>query len=94
MLRYSYVPQFRAIFEGTKTNDPELNQLLIGAAVEADPAQRAKLYQQAQQLIVDKIYAIPIYILRYNVALASAVQGVALDTHGFPLYHAAAIGTA
>jgi peptide/nickel transport system substrate-binding protein len=94
VLRYSYVPQFRAKFEGTKTNDPELNQLLIGAAAEADPAQRAKRYQQAQQLIVDKIYAIPIYILRYNVALASAVQGVALDTHGFPLYHAAAIGTA
>jgi len=94
VLRYSYVPQFRARFEGTKTNDLQLNQLLIAAAAQADPEQRASLYVQAQKLIVDKIYAIPIYILRYNVVVASSVQGVALDTHGFPIYHAASIGTA
>jgi peptide/nickel transport system substrate-binding protein len=94
VLRYSFVPQYRAVFEGTKTNDPELNQLLISAAAEGDAGKRAALYVQAQQLIIDKIYAIPIYILRYNVAVATSVQGVALDTHGFPNYHGAAIGSA
>jgi peptide/nickel transport system substrate-binding protein len=94
VLRYSYVPQFRAKFEGTKTDDPQLNQWLIEAAAEADPVQRAKLYLQAQKLIVDEVYAIPIYILRYNVAVASSVQGVTLDTHGFPIYHGAALGSA
>jgi peptide/nickel transport system substrate-binding protein len=94
VLRYSYVPQFRAKFEGTKTDDPQLNQLLIAAAAEANPVQRAQQYVQAQQIIVDKIYAIPIYILRYNVAVAASIQGVALDTHGFPVYHGASLGTA
>jgi len=94
VLRYAYVPQFRAAFEGTKTDDPQLNQWLIAAAAESDAVKRAKLYVQAQELIVDKVYAIPIYILRYNVAIASSVQGVTLDTHGFPIYHAAALASA
>ncbi len=94
VLRYSYVPHFRSSYEVSKSNDPQLNQLLISAAAEPDSAQRAKLYVQAQQLIVDKVYAIPVYILAYNLAVASSVQGVALDTHGFPIYHAASLGTA
>jgi len=94
VLRYSFVPQLRSSYNFIKTNDPQLNQLLIAAAAEADSTQRAQLYVQAQQLIVDKVYAIPIYILAYNIALASSVQGVALDTHGFPIFHAASLGTA
>jgi len=94
VLRYSYVPQFRPKFEGTKTNDPQLNQWLIAAAAEPDPARRASLYVKAQQRIVDQVYAIPIYILRYNVAVASSAQGVALDAHGFPIYHGAAVANA
>jgi peptide/nickel transport system substrate-binding protein len=93
VLRYSFVPQFRLKYDYAKTDDPELNQLLIAAASQPDPGLRAKLYLQAQQLIVDKVYAIPIYILRYNVAVAAAVQGVALDAHGFPIYHGASLGT-
>jgi peptide/nickel transport system substrate-binding protein len=94
VLRYMYVPQFRPKLEGTKMNDPQLNQWLIEAAAEADPTRRASLYVQAQQRIIDQVYAIPIYILRYNVALAASVQGVALDAHGFPVYHGAALGNA
>jgi peptide/nickel transport system substrate-binding protein len=94
VLRYTFVPQFRSIIQGGTVNDPQLNQWLIAAAAEGDPVQRKQLYLQAQQRIIDQVYAIPIYILRYNLAVASAVQGVALDTHGFPNYHAASLGNA
>jgi peptide/nickel transport system substrate-binding protein len=94
VLRYTFVPQFRSIIQGGTVNDPQLNQWLIAAAAEADPVRRKQLYLQAQQLIIDQVYAIPIYILRYNLAVASQVQGVALDTHGFPNYHAASFGNA
>jgi len=94
VLRYSFVPQFRAPYDGTRANDPLLNQWLIAAAAEGDPVQRAKLYAQAQTRIVNQVYAIPIYIERYNLALATSTRGVALDAHGFPVYHAAAIGSA
>ncbi len=93
VLRYSFVPQFRASFDGTRANDPQLNQWLIDAAAESDSVQRAKLYVQAQTRIVEQVYAIPIYILRYNIAVAASTQGVALDTHGFPVYHAASLGS-
>jgi len=92
VLRYSYIPQFRSKLEGSRVNDPQLSQWLDQAAAAGDPVQRAKLYLQAQQRIVDQVYAIPIYILRYNVAVASAVSGVSLDAHGFPNYHAASLG--
>jgi len=92
VLRDLYVPQLRSKFVGIGVDDPLLTQWLTAAAAEGDPVQRAKLYLQVQQRIVDQVYAIPIYILRYNVAFASAVQGIALDAHGFPVYHAAAIG--
>jgi peptide/nickel transport system substrate-binding protein len=94
VLRYIFVPQFRLNLQGGAVNDPELNQWLIDAAAEGDPVQRKQLYLQAQQRIVDQVYAIPIYILRYNLAVASGVEGVAFDTHGFPNYHAASLGNA
>ncbi len=94
VLRYTFVPQFRSIIQGGTINDPQLNQWLIEAAAEGNPVQRKQLYLQAQQRIIDQVYAIPIYILRYNLAAASAVQGVTLDTHGFPIYHGASLGNA
>ncbi len=94
VLRYSYVPQYRSKLEGTRVNDPQLNQLLTAAATEGDTTQREKLYVLAQQRIIDQVYAIPIYILRYNVAVAASVQGVTLDAHGFPVYHGATRGSA
>jgi peptide/nickel transport system substrate-binding protein len=94
VLRYTFVPEFRPIIQGGAVNDAQLNQWLIEAAAEGDPVRRKQLYLQAQQRIVDQVYAIPIYILRYNLAVAAAVQGVALDTHGFPIYHAASLGNA
>jgi peptide/nickel transport system substrate-binding protein len=93
VLRYSFVPQFRAPYDGTRANDPQLNQWLIAAAAESDPVQRAKLYVQAQTRIVDQVYEIPIYIERYNVAVAASMQGVTLDAHGFPVYQAASIAS-
>jgi peptide/nickel transport system substrate-binding protein len=94
VLRYSFVPQFRAPYDGTRANDPQVNQWLIAAAAESDPVQRAKLYVQAQTRIVDQVYEIPIYVERYNVTIAAATKGVSLDAHGFPVYLAASIGNA
>lgn len=94
VLRYFFVPDARAPIEALREDDAVLTQLLLAGAAEGDPAKRAALYVQAQKRIIDQVYLIPIYILRYNVAAAANVQGIVLDAHGFPNYHGATLGSA
>jgi peptide/nickel transport system substrate-binding protein len=65
--------------------------LLLAGATEGDLTKRADLYVRAQKRVIDQVYLIPIYILRYNVAAAANVKGIALDAHGFPNYHGASL---
>jgi peptide/nickel transport system substrate-binding protein len=91
ILRHYYVPAARPAFLGISVNDPDLAKWLEQASVEADAAKRAELYRLAQQRIIDKVYAIPVYVLLYNIAASTSVTGIALDTHGFPHFHGARI---
>ena len=93
VLRSFFVPDARSQMEALNENDPVLTQLLVAGAAEGDSAKRANLYVQAQQRIIDQVYLIPIYELRYNLAAAVNVQGIVLDAHGFPNYHGAALGS-
>jgi len=87
VLRRYYVPAARTVAAGIKVNDPQLSGWLEQAAEEADPAIRADLYKKAQHRVIEKDYAIPVYVLLYNLATASSVTGVAIDSHGFPHFH-------
>lgn len=77
-------PSLLAVFKG---KDPELKQVLDDAARALTDDERVKLYARAQQLIVDRTYSIPTYVLVYSVAAANSVQGLAIDTHGFPVFN-------
>ncbi len=92
VLSYYYVPEKRSALQSIRFADPGLAQLLRDGATEGDPAKRAQIYLQAQERIIDQVYQIPIYILRYNIATAASVQGAALDAHGFPTYYDATYG--
>jgi peptide/nickel transport system substrate-binding protein len=89
VLRRYYVPSERSSLSGTRVDDPELSQWLQQAAAEADETRRATLYRLAQRKIIEKVYAIPIYVLLYNIASAGNVTGIAIDSHGFPHFHGA-----
>jgi peptide/nickel transport system substrate-binding protein len=71
----------------SKITDPELERLLQAGAREQDPARRWPIYSQAQQLILDKTYSIPVYVLIYFIATSARVEGVQIDVHGFPVFH-------
>jgi peptide/nickel transport system substrate-binding protein len=86
VLRRIFGADKRTVLSYFKSGDPELNQLLQSGSETLDPAQRVKIYAQAQRLIVDKVYSIPTYVLTYTVAAANNVQGVAVDAHGFPVF--------
>lgn len=87
ILRSAYTPGVRSAAAGNKVDDPELTRLLAAAAREPDGAGRIALYHQAERRIVEQTYAIPIYVLNYNLATVANLRGVALDAHGFPTFH-------
>lgn len=91
ILRAYFVPQDRSVLSGMRTDDPEITAWLNAGAIEADGPARAELYHKAQRKIIDQTYAIPIYVLLYNLGVAKSVSGVAIDAHGFPLFYDAAL---
>jgi peptide/nickel transport system substrate-binding protein len=93
VMRRIHSPAGRAPSSVSKVDDPELNRLLEAGYRESDQGKRVQIYAQAQRLIVEKTYAIPTYVLIYNLAAASRVQGITIDVHGFPVFHGAWIRT-
>lgn len=91
VLRHFFVPSARSSLSGLKVNDPELTQWLTEAMSENDPEKRADLYLRVQQKVISEVYAIPVYVLLYNLATLKSVSGVSIDTHGFPLFQGAAL---
>jgi len=87
VLRRIYAPDKASLLAVFKGVDPELNRLLVAGSEALQPDERVKLYAQAQRLISDKTYSIPAYVLVYSVAAANNVQGIVIDTHGFPVFN-------
>lgn len=65
-------------------DDPEVDRLLGDAARATDPAQRADLYAQVQQLLSDGSVAIPVYVPTYLLGTRTDVHGVHFDAPGVP----------
>ncbi|WP_051024792.1 ABC transporter substrate-binding protein [Nocardia aobensis] len=70
-----------------KVADPQLDALLQQGRATADPAQRAAAYKQAQQLILDKAYALPIYVFTGVYTAAARVHGFGLDANGWSNFY-------
>lgn len=72
--------------------DPALDALLDQASATSDDAQRADLYQQAQQIVLEGFYVLPLYD-QQNHFLTSGVTGVrTLDTVATPTFLDARLG--
>lgn len=92
VLRALFVPDNRPAVNGIKVDDPELTRLLNEGRREGEPRRRLELYEQAQRRIIEKVYAIPVYVLLYNIGSTTAVSGIEIDTHGFPNFQSAWLG--
>jgi peptide/nickel transport system substrate-binding protein len=87
VLRRIHSPEFRGAMSVSKVNDPELNQLLEQGYLTQNDDQRAAIYARAQRIILDRTYAIPVYVLEYTIVARSNVKGIAIDRHGFPVFY-------
>jgi len=84
VLRRIFAQGLRSRSGYTTVNDAELERLLDAGYQEQDPDKRVALYGEAQKIILDKTYAIPVYVLTYFVAARTQVHGLTIDGHGFP----------
>jgi peptide/nickel transport system substrate-binding protein len=87
VLRRIYAPDKPSLLATFKGVDPELSQLLVAGSEALETEERVRLYARAQRLIIEKTYSIPAYVLVYSVAAANQVQGLAIDSHGFPVFN-------
>jgi len=75
-------------FNWSKISDTALDDLLDKARSVSDPAQRAELYAQAQQRIMELALLVPIRDPINLNAASLRVRGLRFDAHGwFPLLH-------
>jgi len=57
-------------------SDPDLDQLLTDAAQTSDPDERADLYQQAQEIVLESYTVLPLYDQQNHYLVRSSVTGV------------------
>lgn len=84
-----HLPLGRTPASVAKTDDAEITQWLLDGRQEPDSPRRQALYGNVQRKLVEQVLAIPVYVLLYNIATTDQVQGITIDTHGFPQFHGA-----
>lgn len=62
----------------TSLDDPEVDEWIFEAGHVSDDAERAKLYEQAQEFIVDGYYALPVHDQQTRLGYRSDVEGLRL----------------
>lgn len=82
-----HLPDQRVASSVAKTNDPEISRWLTEGQQEGDPEKRADLYNRTQRRLIEKTYAIPVYVLPYTIGITTQVNGLSIDSHGFPEFH-------
>jgi peptide/nickel transport system substrate-binding protein len=89
VLRRLHLPDGRPETSVSKVDDAEISAWLRQATREPDGETRAELYHRVQRKLVEQAYAFPIYVLLYTIGTTDTVQGLTVDTHGFPEFHGA-----
>ena len=68
-----------ASWTGYAYSNPELKKLLDEASVKSSLAERAKLYEKAQDIWAEDAAIVPIFQGKLAVAVREGVEGVILD---------------
>lgn len=69
-------------------SDPKLDQILTTASETSDAAERAALYEEAQSIIIDGFYVLPLYDQQNHYLYSTSVEGFrALPTVSAPTFY-------
>ena len=67
--------------------NPDFDALLDAAAVEADEAERFRLYQEAEQMLIEDAAIVPLWHRVNYVLVKPHVQGLTTDAQGLPDFY-------
>ena len=87
ILRLHLDSKHSPIQNASYVNDPQVDEWVNDAAEATDDAERASLYQQVQQWVVDDAAIVPVYVPGNITATAANVGGVRADITGWPLLY-------
>jgi dipeptide transport system substrate-binding protein len=62
--------------------DPRFQDAIVRARASSDPAERVKLYDEAQAIVAEEAPIVPLVHTRESIAVARGVSGVAADPFG------------
>jgi peptide/nickel transport system substrate-binding protein len=69
-------------------NDPALDTLLDQGSQTSDPAERARIYSAAQDVVLDGFYILPLYDQQNHYLYSASVEGIrALPTVSAPTFY-------
>ena len=74
-----------------KISNETINQLMIDAAAEEDPAVRAELYQQVQEELNSECYIVPMFYAYLSNLVRDNVEGYVFSNSGDYLYNVRAV---
>ena len=72
-------------------SNPQLDSLLDKAAIEQDPNTRLKMYQDAEQMVVQDAAILPLFFGRSYVLVKPYVKDYVLSPLGYPLLNKVSI---
>ncbi|MCX6004384.1 MAG: peptide ABC transporter substrate-binding protein [Chloroflexi bacterium] len=83
---------YTLFYSGTEYNyshfsDKQLDALLDGAALEKNYEKRTKLYQQAEQMVVDAAPVMPLWFSKNYMLIKSNIRNFEIDPLGVPRLH-------
>jgi peptide/nickel transport system substrate-binding protein len=87
ILRLHLFSALAPIQNASYVNDPEVDRLVTDAAQATDAAERASLYEQVQQWVIDDAAIVPVYVPGNITATASTVAGVKANILGWPEFY-------
>jgi peptide/nickel transport system substrate-binding protein len=74
-------------FAWSRYNDPNLDSLLEQGQGSGDPEARKQIYSQIQQIIMENALCVPLVEGLSALVMQDDVQGVSMDTRGFPYFY-------
>ena len=84
---YTYFHSSQSKSMSSNYNNPKVDELLNEARTTTDPAKRAAIYQQLEQIIVyDDVAVVPLFHLKDYLAVQPDVHGVIMHPTGVNSY--------
>lgn len=87
ILRLHLYSGFAPVQNASFVDDPQVDEWVIAASQSTDVAERADLYHEVQNWVIETAAFVPVYVPNRYVAYSADVQGISADVAAWPRFH-------